>query len=543
MFFAMAFVAGGTLGQRVRSQGPLPPSEAARILREVGWALAYAHAQAVIHRDVKPDNILLEEGTGRALVTDFGIAGFMQGTAATGLGEIIGTAEFMSPEQASGKGVDARSDIYSLGVVGFYALSGRLPFQGTTVAETVRQLLEDAPPTLGSVASGIPSRLARVVDRCLQKDPAARFESAELLAEAVDAALRARRDVPVPVRMFVSDPIDLPGDGPLYFTAGSLMGLSILATLELFLADIGGSAAWGFIAGYLMLMVGIPVVLISKRVRRLLASGHTLADVEIALRREVEEKREELLYAHGEKAARYERLSRVLAYAGLGGAMGAGGLAMALAPLTPSLAALLGPVFGVSSVVGVLSSIMAREQAKQRVDMKAERRFKFWRSRFGHLLAKLSGIGLRRPAIALGATHRPTELQVGLAVEALFESLSREVRHSVGDVPAVVHRLEANAQSLRQTIERLQEAEAATLGAGEGMPEDLVASRQKAERHLADAVAGLETIRLGLLRLSAGAGSIEGLTTDLLAAGEIGDNIDHMLEGLAEVEESLKTPV
>src|SRR5207245_2571434 len=104
--------------------------EAARILREVAWALAYAHAQGVVHRDVKPENILLEQGTGRALVADFGIARLAQASGGTGVGEVLGTPDFMSPEQASGEAVDGRSDLYSLGVVGYYVLSGKLPFEG-----------------------------------------------------------------------------------------------------------------------------------------------------------------------------------------------------------------------------------------------------------------------------------------------------------------------------------------------------------------------------------------------------------------------------
>src|SRR5213594_2201623 len=124
VFFAMAYIEGETLTERVRQRGPLPPSEASRVLRDVAWALAYAHGQGVIHRDVKPDNILIES-TGRVLVADFGIAGVVAGTGG-GLdtGEVVGTPEFMSPEQALGEAVDARSDLYSLGIVGYFAFSG-----------------------------------------------------------------------------------------------------------------------------------------------------------------------------------------------------------------------------------------------------------------------------------------------------------------------------------------------------------------------------------------------------------------------------------
>ena len=111
VYFVMSYVEGETLGERLRTRGPLPPADATRVLREVAWALAYAHGRGIVHRDIKPDHILLEAGTGRALVTDFGIAhgGAHQGVA-TDSGMISGTANFMSPEQAASEPVDGRSE-------------------------------------------------------------------------------------------------------------------------------------------------------------------------------------------------------------------------------------------------------------------------------------------------------------------------------------------------------------------------------------------------------------------------------------------------
>src|SRR5439155_370947 len=171
VFFAMAYVDGETLTERVRRRGPLPPSEAARVLREVAWALA--------HRDVKADNIMLETATGRALVADFGIAGLVRDAAAVAGGEVIGTPEFMSPEQALGEPVDARSDLYALGVVGYFALSGALPFEGAQATEVLAKQATEPPPPLSSVVPGVPRRLARAVEQCLEKDPADRPRTAE----------------------------------------------------------------------------------------------------------------------------------------------------------------------------------------------------------------------------------------------------------------------------------------------------------------------------------------------------------------------------
>src|SRR2546428_2447628 len=211
VFFVMAYVEGETLGQRIRTRGPLPPAEVARVLKQVARALAYAHDHGVVHRDVKPDNILLENPTGRVLVTDFGIARVGAGGGTTGPREVMGTAEFMSPEQASGGVVDRRSDLYSLGVVAYYALSGRLPFQERHAYVLVARHAAGPPPPLASVAPAVPRPLARIVDRCLAKEPWARFARGSELAEAIDHAAPPQAAAPIAGRAFLVESRDLSG--------------------------------------------------------------------------------------------------------------------------------------------------------------------------------------------------------------------------------------------------------------------------------------------------------------------------------------------
>ena len=190
-FFVMGYVDGESLADRIRARGALPASDVVRWLREVAWALAYAHARGVVHRDVKPENILLERATGRAMVTDFGIARRAEADALTRSGLVLGTAYYMSPEQVSGDALDGRSDLYSLGVVGFHALSGRLPFEGNAIGAVLVAHVTRPAPSLASVAPQVPAQVAAVIDRCLAKAPDDRYATGEALADALERALEA----------------------------------------------------------------------------------------------------------------------------------------------------------------------------------------------------------------------------------------------------------------------------------------------------------------------------------------------------------------
>src|SRR3989441_5140986 len=155
VFFVMGFVDGETLRDRVERAGPLSPRLAMKLLQEVAWALGAAHQRGVIHRDVKPDNIMIERATERAVVTDFGIALGSRAGKAESPGSVTGTARYMSPEQACGEPVDARSDLYSLGATFFYALTGRAPFEAANAPAIItKHVYETAPPGPDAPAGG-----------------------------------------------------------------------------------------------------------------------------------------------------------------------------------------------------------------------------------------------------------------------------------------------------------------------------------------------------------------------------------------------------
>ncbi len=191
--FAMSLVKGESLAARIGREPRPSFAFIAHLLEQVADALAYAHAAGVVHRDVKPDNVLIDRDTGRAMVTDFGIARAAEsGSRLTQTGIAVGTPAFMSPEQATGeRDVDGRSDIYSLGVMGYLMLAGRLPFEGGSTPAMLLAHVSESPRPIGSMRSDAPLALVEIVERCLVKSPRDRWESALQLR---DVLRRVQRD-------------------------------------------------------------------------------------------------------------------------------------------------------------------------------------------------------------------------------------------------------------------------------------------------------------------------------------------------------------
>jgi hypothetical protein len=207
--FAMGFVEGESLAERVKRQGALDSRTVARLLTDVAYALAYAHGRGVVHRDIKPDNIMIERATGRALLMDFGISRSITTSVETAgltrVGEVVGTPEFMSPEQATGDNVDGRSDLYSLGLVALYALMARPVITGDSTQQIIVKQLTEALPPCRSLRPDVPPALAEAIDLCVMKDPAARYANAESLVEALDRAQLAAPEIPLAIRLFAQE--------------------------------------------------------------------------------------------------------------------------------------------------------------------------------------------------------------------------------------------------------------------------------------------------------------------------------------------------
>jgi serine/threonine-protein kinase len=192
VYFAMDLCAD-SLGARIAREGPLAEADIVRLARDITAALEFAHQQGVIHRDLKPDNVLLRSD-GSAVLTDFGIARAVSGyTASTGVNMTIGTPQYLSPEQAQGRPLDQRVDFYALGVTLYKAATGDVPFSSNDWFELARMHVEDPPPSLRKKRPEISKRFERVVLKCLAKHPDDRYaNAAELRAdlEGIEQRLR-----------------------------------------------------------------------------------------------------------------------------------------------------------------------------------------------------------------------------------------------------------------------------------------------------------------------------------------------------------------
>ncbi|MEO8576502.1 MAG: serine/threonine-protein kinase [Gemmatimonadales bacterium] len=536
VFFVMSYIEGETLGERLRAQGPLPPANAARVMREVAWALAYAHGRGIIHRDIKPDNILLEVGTGRAMVTDFGIAHGGAQTALTDLGKIMGTAHFMSPEQGANKPLDGRSDIYSLGVVGYLAVSGRLPFEEDSVPALIARQSVDTPPSLMSVAPGVPSALAAAIDRCLDRDPARRFSDGETLAAAL-APSDARSALPPALRAWLvaQNPLTIPYLG---WSAGfSVLTLgNVYANLIHNPGSSPGDVATLFAVASLPIfpIVGFHIYQARKRFR----AGYTLGDLRSARQIAQKERDESAALTRGSEQ------SFALRALQLGTIASASWLAVTAVLLTlgiihenrTPLVWIFSPV-GSTLLLGAMSNALDVQfiPTKIRNWWQTGIRERLWNTSIGEWLARRLGAPEQSSAVG-GGVFRPTEVALGLAASELFAALPETYRVELFELPSIVAALEARASEARAEVDVVR----ALARPGSDDTEVLETRRQTASANLAASVGALERIRLDLLKLHAGAGDLKPLTTLIEEAHLLSQEVTRLAQAEQEVEDAIE---
>ena len=470
-FFAMAYIRGETLATRVARLGPRPPEEVARVVRQAAFALAYAHAQGVVHRDVKPENILLEGDSQHVMLADFGIA--QTEGSATDPARRIGTPLWMAPEQLAGEAIDARADLYALGQVARFALTGRRP---------------------GESSTSLPARMSTIVARASAADPAARYQSAEEMAGALEAVGQRPRVAAALERWVANGEALRPSDA--YLSVMLLAPVTVL--LDLLMDGLFQSLGRYDQAVALWISLLAPLTIWSglrfAELRRLLRAGFTRRDMieAIAIRSRA-------LDETAEPVAR-PAVSNVIRGVLCGGLI-AGGLALSgtfLASAASDGSLTIAGIYTASAGL-VAAWRVWRKGLGPAANAGLDTRRKFWAGAWGRFAERIAAWKLRRETSTEALAAQPTEIGLAHVAGRMFAALSAGQRQALGDLPALLERLEARARAARE--------------AG-------------SEQELAAAVTALETIRLDLLRLAAGQG--RGLTEDLEAVRNIGAQVDKL---------------
>jgi serine/threonine-protein kinase len=503
VFFVMGFIDGETLGARIRRRGALPPAEVMRITQEVAWALGHAHAHGVVHRDVKPDNILLERGTHRAIVTDFGIARLARSLDSAG-GIATGTPQYMSPEQSLGAPVDARSDLYSLGVTAFYMATGHLPFQDTDMQALVRRHAQEPAPPVRAAAPNLPGAFADALDQLLAKSPVERIASADALASAVSRARGAHSVVPAAVRRYLETSqqaaTEITTLGTV--TAAILIGMEVVKLVQ------------GDFLGFGTLIQIVPSAALTglaaaragqlfAETRALLRDGYQHGAVRLAT---VALEREEQLQQATLPSTRH-------AWRWVWGGAAVTALGFTLLGANQSFVGsqFIGWILGVMAPAVTVHAVLRVRRARTGGTIWN----RLLHGRLGRAIFRLAGLTTRIDHAAPSA--EPTAVLLARATEDLYHALPGDTRRQLADIPALLMRLQADAAALHA----LDDADPA-----------------KAPR-LEAAVAALENIRLDLLKLHSGRGSLSELTADLDRVRDV----EHRVDALVELRTPTPTPV
>jgi serine/threonine-protein kinase len=435
----------------------------------------------------------------------------------------------MSPEQGSGATVDSRSDLYSLGVVGHYALTARVPFDGPNPSAIIAKHIDEPPPQLADVPA-VPRLLAQAVDRCLRKDPAARYNTAKDLADALETDAMQRLDVPAPIRVW----LELKNPARAIFNFWILF--CVIGTIEDLTKARWSGMAIGAALALLPVLAQLGFHL--SLTRRTLMAGYSLADLRLALDRWRDARREELIFTASE-IPRWMQIMRAVSWSALGLFVGGAAFLISYAlkfkhtPIgSDNLVMYVGIAAGSGFLIcNALGIPMLGRRAGVLLD--GSLRKWFWGTKLGSWVARHLAKGRKGPMQLL---NRPTEAALGLAALELYETLPKDQRKQLGDIPDVVKRLEARAASMRMNGDKLSALlERDGRKAGDDFEYARLSNRRDdAKRELGTTVAALETIRLGLLRLHGGGNVLDTISQLLDRAQNAADDLDRLAAGKEE---------
>jgi eukaryotic-like serine/threonine-protein kinase len=440
----------------------------------------------------------------------------------------------VSPEQAAGEPLDARSDLYSLGVCGFLAITGRLPFDGATPADIVAQHLTKPAPSIARLASTVPPRLAAAVEKCLAKEPLLRYRNAEAFAEAIDLAFEHAHGIPMALGMWISQGEKETGPRAMLMLWGLVGGslASVVAGAPLLLPAALATTA------------GISSLPILTRLRRVLRQGYTVDDLHTALREQALVRSEELRYERQFSSVPLSPALRVTLVVSSSSWVAQSWITSHAGSSTTLSIPFLRTALALSAGFAVISTVgLAGQFALQRLAAPlTELKINFWKGKWGARLAALAGIGLERAERPALAARMLTEVALGRATDHLFHALPRALRKELAALPDAVHRLERAATQLRASIDSHDEHLAVFERSGrrdESVERELHEARDVAAERLAQTIAALENIRLDLLRLQMGSTGVESVTASLAAAQRVGEQIRFAVEAQDEVERLL----
>jgi serine/threonine-protein kinase len=571
LFFVMAFVEGESLRERVQRTGALPAADVTRMVRDIAWALGYAHGRGIIHRDVKPDNILIERSTGRVLLTDFGIARREADQTLSSAGELVGTLQYMSPEQAGEQYVDGRSDLYSLGLTALFALTGDSPVRGSTPAALLNQVVNGPTIAVDALVPNAPERLRATISQMVVRDAAQRPATGETIAQALDA------DIERPMAAALRSAIETAR------SSGNMLGVAATFVIPLGLSAFDTEPSkyllWGLAMPALAAATGWYAI--QYRLNALAREGFRFDEIEQAVevaQRELREvavadaKRELTSVRAAPRTARRD----VFLWSGLGvmvvvmGSISLSSVRFAETPferavkflvtaggLLPADFLLVRAMPWLSGAlaiggIGVILRWARRELVKIRSGYTDEGalRSPHWITALDPARVLVSRLGrwtFRRAELAQQRAKVPaadspmagrTETIAATHIAGALALLPEPMQRRLGDIPGLVDALQRKGELLRQ---RLQAAE---LGLSAVSPthaarQEFAAARDNVSKRIEDVNVALENIRIDLLRAAAGTANEITISADLEKAKELSAAIDAELHGQSEVKKLL----